>query len=155
MEKEKEAFQDLIGPDNHCHGCGNANPRGLHLKSYWDGDEATAVWKPEIHHTAGSPKNVNGGILASLIDCHSNNLAMASSYHRSGRPVGSDPKVWCVTAQLNIDFKYPVPINREIQLRSRILKIEDRKTWVECQLSVQGVLCVEGKVLLIEIDHRL
>lgn len=155
MEKEKEAFQDLIGPDNHCHGCGTANPKGLHLKSYWDGDEAIARWKPASHHTAGSPAYVNGGILASLIDCHSNNLAMAASYHRAGRSVDSDPRVWCVTAQISIDYKKPVPIDQEIHLRARILKNEGRKTRVECVLAVNGQVCVKGEVLLVEIHRQL
>jgi acyl-coenzyme A thioesterase PaaI-like protein len=154
MEKEKEALQDLIGPANHCHGCGVGNPGGFYLKSYWDDDEAVAVWKASAHHTAGSPDYVNGGILASLIDCHSNNLAMASSYHRAGRPVGSTPHIWCVTAQLKVDYKKPVPIDQEIHLRARILKNERRKTRVECLLSIKGEICARGEVLLIEIQRK-
>ena len=155
MDSEKQAFQDLIGPENHCHGCGVGNPRGLYLKSYWDGDEAVAVWKPAPHHTAGSAAYVNGGILASLIDCHSNNLAMASSYRRVGRPVGSEPKIWCVTARLNIDYKKPVPIDQEIHLRARVLEHERRKTRVECQLGTETEVCALGEVLLIEIDRNM
>jgi acyl-coenzyme A thioesterase PaaI-like protein len=49
----------------------------LRLKSYWDGDEAVANWRAEPHHCGGTQENLNGGIIASLIDCHSLNLAIA------------------------------------------------------------------------------
>jgi len=152
-KKETEAFQDLIGPGNHCHGCGMANEKGLQLKSVWDGDDAVAVWTSAPHHTAGSENYVNGGILASIIDCHCNNLAMASAYHRAGRRVGSEPKIWCVTARMEIDFKKPVPMGREIHLRAKIKKNEGRKTWLECQLSVDGEPCVTGLLLQLEIKR--
>jgi len=152
---ENQAFQDLIGPENHCHGCGVGNPNGLFLKSFWDGDDAVAQWMPSPHHSAGSTDYVNGGILASLIDCHSNNLAMASSYRRAGRPVGSSPKIWCVTAQLNINFKAPVPINQPIQLKATLTKQERKKSYIECRLSSNNTLCAIAEVLLIEIDRKL
>jgi len=154
VEAEKEAFQDLIGPQNHCHGCGVENEKGMRLKSYWDGEDAVANWKPSLHHTAGSKDYTNGGIMASLIDCHGNNLAMASAYRRAGRKVGSEPKIWCVTAQLKIDFLEPVPINQTIHLRAHVLKNEGRKTWIECQLSVNNQLCVKGELLQIEIQRN-
>ncbi len=154
MEKEKEAFQDLIGPKNRCHGCGMANEKGLRLKSYWDGDDAVARWKPLPHHTAGSDKYVNGAIQASIIDCHCNNLAMASAYHRAGRKVGSEPKIWYVTARMEIDFKKPVPIDQEMHLRAHILETEGRKTRVECHLLVNGELCAKGVLLQIEVNRK-
>lgn len=154
MEKETIAFQDLIGLENHCHGCGIGNPNGFYLKSYWDDNDAVATWKPLPHHTAGSLQFVNGGILASLIDCHSNNLAMASSYHREGRKIGSDPKIWCVTAQLKIEYIKPVPIDREINLRATLIKQEGRKTWIKCILSIDGKQCALGEVLLIELKKK-
>lgn len=150
-ERETEAFQDLIGPKNHCHGCGAFNEKGLRIKSYWDGDEAVAVFKPQAHHTAGSPMYVNGGIIASIIDCHGNNLAMAAAYHRAGRRVGSEPKIWCVTAQLSVDYLAPVRIDKEIHLRARVTRQEGRKSWIEVQLTVEGELCCLGELLQVEV----
>jgi acyl-coenzyme A thioesterase PaaI-like protein len=154
MAKEKEAFQDLIGPENHCHGCGCGNEHGLQIKSYWDGDEAVAIFNPKPHHSAGSPDYVNGGILASLVDCHGNNLAMASAYRREGRQVGSLPKIWCVTARLEVSYKAPVPMGKELHLRAKITKQERRKTWLEIQVSVDGQLCVQGELLQIEVARK-
>ena len=63
------AFQDQI-PDNFCFGCGADNPDGLHLKSEWEGDIAVARWTPWPSHAAGPKHILNGGIIATLLDCH-------------------------------------------------------------------------------------
>ncbi len=104
MKKEQEAFQNLIGPENHCHGCGCGNDHGLQIKSYWDGEEAVAVFKPKPHHSAGSPDYVNGGILASLIDCHGTGTAAAASYREEGREMGTQPPLRFITASLQVEF---------------------------------------------------
>lgn len=150
---EKKAFQELIGPENHCHGCGIANEKGLHLKSYWQGEDSVAVWRPSPHHCAGSPDVVNGGVLASLMDCLSNNLAMASAYRRAGRKVGSNPKIWCVTARLEAEYLKPVPMGKDLHLHARVASVDRRATHVECSVQVDGQTCARGKVLLIEIKR--
>ncbi|MCB0359921.1 MAG: hypothetical protein KDD44_09800, partial [Bdellovibrionales bacterium] len=95
----QQSIQDQIGSENHCHGCGPANSQGLQLKSFLvTPTEARAVWRPKPQHCAGSERVVNGGILASLIDCHCVNLAMAAAYGEANRSIGSEPKLWCVTA---------------------------------------------------------
>ncbi|BCL61355.1 hypothetical protein DGMP_20480 [Desulfomarina profundi] len=41
------AFQDLYPEDyTNCYGCGRNNPAGLHLKSYWDGEESVCRHTP-------------------------------------------------------------------------------------------------------------
>lgn len=147
------AFQDLIGPENHCHGCGPENPKGHRIKSYWDGDEAVCHFTPQPHHCAGSTDVVNGGIIASLIDCHSINFAMAEAYRREGREIGSDPKIWYVTANLNINYRAGAPIANTLELRARISKIDGRKTWIACTLSADGKVCADAEVLAIRIQR--
>ena len=45
---EEKSFQDYYPPDlSHCYGCGNLNEMGLHIKSYWDGEESVAYRTPE------------------------------------------------------------------------------------------------------------
>src|SRR4026207_2341760 len=95
------AFQDQ-GSVHHCHGCGAANEKGLRLKSYWDGDEAVANGCAEPHHCGGTRENLNGGIIASLIDCHSLNLAIAHAYRVAGPPIGSTPRPGDATAGLPV-----------------------------------------------------
>lgn len=146
------AFQDQ-GAVHHCHGCGADNEKGLQLKSYWDGDEAVSAWRAQPHHCGGSKGIVNGGIIASLVDCHSLNLAIASAYRTEGRPIGSRPRIGYVTAQLNVSYLKPTPIHELLHLRARITRIEGRKAWVSCTLSAGGQVRVTGEVLGIRVDR--
>jgi len=73
-----KAFQDYYPDDlSHCYGCGRLNEEGLQIKSYWDGEESVATFTPEPCHMA-VPGFVYGGLLASLIDCHSTGTAACS-----------------------------------------------------------------------------
>jgi acyl-coenzyme A thioesterase PaaI-like protein len=145
-----QAFQDQ-GSVRHCHGCGADNARGLQIKSYWDGDEAVATWQPQPHHCGGSKKILNGGIIASLIDCHSLNLAIAHAYRAERRPIGSAPRIGYVTANINISYLKPVPIDQAVQLRAKIHKLEGRKAWVNCTLSAAGEVRATGEVMGIRV----
>jgi acyl-coenzyme A thioesterase PaaI-like protein len=146
------SFQDQ-GSVRYCHGCGADNARGLQIKSYWDGAEAVASWQPEPHHCGGSKDILNGGIIASLIDCHSLNLAIADAYCAEGRPIGSQPRIAYVTANINISYLKPAPIEGVMELRARISKRDGRKVWVNCALSAAGEIRAIGEVLGIRVER--
>jgi hypothetical protein len=151
-----KAIQDqgsVIG----CYGCGPDNIHGLRLKSYWRGDIAIAHFIPQPFHCAGQPDIVYGGLLASLIDCHSCNFAIAHHYALEKREIGSDPKIFCVTAQLNVSYRKPVMIDKPIELVARYHQgdgktVTGRKVWVECDLSSGGHVCVTGEALIIRVE---
>src|ERR1041385_5557676 len=126
------SFQDQ-GSVRNCHGCGADNPSGLRLKSYWDGDEAVAKWFARPEYCGGTPDNLNGGIIASLIDCHSLNLAIARAYRDEQRAIGSTPRIGYVTANLTVSYLKPTPLREIVELRARIEKIEGRKIWVRSE----------------------
>jgi acyl-coenzyme A thioesterase PaaI-like protein len=149
----ESAFQEQ-GAVRYCHGCGADNEKGLHLKSYWDGDEAIASWRAQAHHCGGTRENLNGGIIASLIDCHSLNLAIALAYRAEQRPIGSRPRIGYVTANMNISYLKPTPINELIELRARVAKTDGRKTWVNCTLSAGGMIRVTGEVLGVRVEWK-
>lgn len=144
------SFQEQ-GSVRHCHGCGADNARGLQIKSYWDGAEAVATWRAEPHHCGGSEEILNGGIIASLIDCHSLNLAIAHAYRLEKRPIGTSPHVGYVTANISVTYLKPTPIHAAIELRARIAKLEGRKAWVNCTLSAAGEIRATGEVLGIRV----
>jgi acyl-coenzyme A thioesterase PaaI-like protein len=148
----EKAFQDQ-GSVSHCHGCGADNDKGLQIKSFWDGDEAVATWRAQPHHCGGRREIVNGGIVASLIDCHSLNLAIAQAYRAEGRPIGSSPRIGYVTGNLNVSYLKPAPIAEPLNLRARITKIEGRKAWVTCTMSAAGQVCATGEVLGIRVQR--
>jgi acyl-coenzyme A thioesterase PaaI-like protein len=148
----QKSFQDQ-GSVSHCHGCGADNKRGLQIKSYWDGDEAVATWKAQAHHCGGSKEIVNGGIIATLIDCHSLNLAIAHAYKVERRPIGSAPRIGYVTGKLSVSYLRPSPIREPLQLKARITKTAGRKAWVSCTLSARGQVCATGEVLGIRVER--
>ena len=83
-----KAFQDYyLDEYAHCFGCGRLNRDGLHLKSYWDGDESVCRYTPPSHFTGGFPGYLYGGLIASLIDCHAAGTASAAkAVNASSRP---------------------------------------------------------------------
>jgi acyl-coenzyme A thioesterase PaaI-like protein len=147
-----EAFQDQ-GSVEYCYGCGADNDKGLHIKSYWDGDEAIGTWRAQPYHCGGRREIVNGGVIATLIDCHSLNLAIAHAYRAEQRPIGSSPRIGYVTGSLNVSYARPTPIGETLQLRARITKIDGRKVWVVCTLSAAGEVCASGEVLGIRVER--
>ena len=84
-----KAFQDYY-PENvsHCYGCGSNNHHGHQIKTFWEGEETVTRFKPEPFHTS-VPGYAYGGLIASLIDCHSTGTAAAAMYRSEGREMGT------------------------------------------------------------------
>ena len=149
------AFQDLY-PDDlaHCFGCGRLNEHGHHLRSFWDGTETVARFTPKPYHTA-IPGFVNGGILASLVDCHATGTAAAAAYRLEGREIGSAPPHRFVTASLKVDFLRPTPLGPELVLRGRVRSASGRKVVVEATVSVADEVTVRGEVVCVEMPESM
>ena len=140
MTANRDAFQDRMH-DNFCFGCGADNPDGLQLKSAWAADDpevAVAQWTPGPVHAAGPRHILNGGIIATLLDCHGICTAVADAYRREGRDVGSDPDLWYATASMQVDYLRPAPIDEPVTLTGRVVGVDDRFTTVECELAAAG-----------------
>lgn len=137
-----------------CFGCGPDNSHGLQLKSFVEGDETVAWFEPQAYHCAGSPDIVYGGLIACLLDCHSCNFAIARHYREEQREIGSQPKIFCVTAQLNISLLRPTPIGQRLEIRARLKSAEGRKTWVESWLLAAGEVCARGEILAIRVKQE-
>lgn len=146
------AFQDQ-GTVLGCFGCGADNDKGLQIKSYWDGTAAVAQWQPALHHCGGRKNFLNGGIIATLIDCHSLNLAIATAYRNENRLIGSAPRIGYVTASLSVTYAKPTPLDHSLELRAVITKSEGRKAWVHCTISAHGGICATGEVLGIRVER--
>jgi acyl-coenzyme A thioesterase PaaI-like protein len=131
------AIQDQL-KGNHCWGCGADNPDGLHLKSDWDGRTATARWTPSPEFAAGPRHFLNGGIIATLLDCHGVCTALADAYARAGRPVGSEPEIWHATTAMDVRYLRPTPIDAEVVLHGHVVGVDETGTTVECTLEADG-----------------
>lgn len=151
----EKAFQDYYPEDvSHCYGCGRLNEKGHQIKSYWDGEETVCTFRPRPEHTA-VPGYVYGGLIASLIDCHSTGTASAAAHRAEGREMGTEPPLRFVTGSLKVNYLKPTPIDAPIDLRSRIQEVKGRKVVVTTELSSGGTLCATGEVVALQMPDSM
>jgi acyl-coenzyme A thioesterase PaaI-like protein len=151
----EKAFQDYY-PDEvaHCYGCGRLNEHGLQIKSYWDGEEAVCSFTPQPYHLA-IPGYVYGGLIASLIDCHSTGTAAAAAYRAEGRAMDTEPPLRFVTGSLYVEYLKPTPIEGPLELRARVKDLKGRKVVVSTELSVHGQVCARGEAICVLIPDQM
>jgi acyl-coenzyme A thioesterase PaaI-like protein len=149
------AFQDNY-PEHlsHCYGCGRLNQHGLQIKTYWDGDESVSKFDPKPYHTA-IPGYVYGGLIASLIDCHSTGTASAAAYRAEGREMDTEPPLRFVTGSLKVDFLRPTPIDGTLEIRGRVKEIKERKVVVVSELIAGGDVCATGEVVAVRMPETM
>jgi acyl-coenzyme A thioesterase PaaI-like protein len=153
---QMKAFQDYYPASlSHCFGCGRLNEHGLHIKSYWDGEESVCVFQPRSYHTGGIPGYVYGGLIAALIDCHANGTAAAAAYRAEERKMDTQPPLRFVTASLRIDYLRPTPIDSNLELRGNVKEIKGRKTVVTVELSARGQVCARGEVVTVQMPPEM
>ncbi|ABE39613.1 PaaI family thioesterase [Rhodopseudomonas pseudopalustris] len=146
-----DAFQDHY-PENvaHCFGCGRLNHEGHQIKTAWEGEETVTHFTPESYHIA-VPGFVYGGLIASLVDCHSTATAAAAMYRSEGRSLDSQPAFRFVTGSLHVDFLKPTPLDGALELRGRVTEIKGRKVVVETSVLAAGQLTARGHVVAIQM----
>lgn len=147
------AVQDRLHkhhPIRACYGCGADNPQGLRLKSFIEGDEVVARWRPKNHHCS-YPGFLNGGIASTLIDCHSASAAFAVDCRERGLDMGAEaealPAGW--TRAMTIEFLKPTPMNGELIVRSKVTKKGKTSRTVSCSIYAGGEECVRGEVTIV------
>jgi len=139
-------------PFNHCWGCGADNPAGLRLKSRWAGDGlAVATFVPEPQHMAGPSHVLNGGIIATVLDCHGVCTAVADAYRRAGREIGEGETIWFATGSLDVRYRSPAPIGAELGLRARVIEAGERTTRVACELLAGDDACASADVVAVRV----
>lgn len=136
-----------------CFGCGRNNPHGLRIETYWDGSEGVCRYRPRPEYTA-FPGAVYGGLIASLIDCHSMATAMAVGTEAAGLTLGHDLLLPFVTGNLNVSFLSPTPVGVEIELRARVKELGPRKIVVTCSVLAEGRECARGEVVAVRVPSN-
>ena len=149
MTADHVYIQDFM-PNNVCFGCGSLNPDGLQIKSYMEGDECVAVWQSDDKYH-GWQAVLNGGILATLIDCHSMAAALQAAYASENRPLGSDPVYRYATGTITIRYLLPTSNERPITLRARVESASGRKTQVTCRTYVDGTQTAEADIVAVRV----
>lgn len=140
--------------DRTCFGCGPANPDGLHIHSYWSDDGLTVIseFHPQPKYNAGLPNVMYGGLIASLIDCHSIWTAMAFTYRAENRDPASEPRIVTVTGELSVKYLAPTPLDQPIFLRAWVDGEVARKTTVLCELGYADTVTATGRVIAVRLQ---
>jgi len=146
----KNSLQDQYAPNSICFGCGPANKKGLQIKSFSQGKQVVAKWTPESHHEA-FPGILNGGIIGSLLDCHSN--WTAASHLMNKHKMSSPPCT--VTADYSVQLLQPTPSNQSVRLVSIVKNSTERKVLVEAKLFSGEDLCAkcQGTFVAVKPGH--
>jgi acyl-coenzyme A thioesterase PaaI-like protein len=132
---DEPGLQQRYAPESRCFGCGPANERGLRIASRPVGDELVAEWQPEPHHEAFEGV-LNGGIVGTLLDCHSN---WTAAWHLM-QATGVDRPPACVTADYSIRLRRPTPTDRPVRLRARVVETSSDRATVDAQLTSDDVV---------------
>ena len=149
MMKEKDYFQDHM-PGNVCFGCGRSNHDGLKISSYWEGDESVCIWESQEKYQ-GWKGILNGGILATLIDCHTMCTAMAAAYQAENRALESQPVYRYATGTISVKYLKPTLNTKPIELRAKIKEIKGRKVVMSCIAKSDGEITAEAEVIAIRV----
>ena len=150
MMATAKSLQETYAPANACFGCGPANPQGLRIRSFEEGDAVVAHWRAQKHHEA-FPGVVNGGIVGTLLDCHSNWTALVALMRRSGQPTAP----CTVTADFHVTLRAPTPSDAELTLRAKAVELKEDRAIVEATLSANGKVCARcrGTFVAVKPGH--
>jgi acyl-coenzyme A thioesterase PaaI-like protein len=128
-------------PANGCFGCGGANARGMHLA--FEKDEQAKRIRGRFSLGAeyqGGPGFVHGGIIATLLD------------EVMGK-VGRFRDVRTVTAELQIEYLRPVPVEEEFVVEGWEVEKKGRNLFHAGEIrSASGAVLARGKGRFVEID---
>jgi acyl-coenzyme A thioesterase PaaI-like protein len=136
---QERSIQETYSPEGICFGCGPKNEKGLRIRSFADGDEFIAEWHAEPHHQA-FPGVLNGGIIGTLFDCHSN---WAAAHHLMEKAQAVTPPC-TVTAEFAVKLRRPTPSTAPVTLRARVVESGDDRARVEVTLESGGTVCASG-----------
>jgi len=155
MPEDTTPIQKFYNPDAAiCYGCGYNNPHGLHIQTQWDGEVGHSEFNPRPEHTA-FPGYVYGGLLASLVDCHSIGTAIAAMYDAAGREPGSEPEITCVTGKLSVSYHKPTPMGVTLKLECRVKELTEKKAVITTEIIANGEVCVTGETVAVRVPSRL
>jgi len=151
MKFDKPIQQYYPEETSVCFGCGRNNPDGLHIESMWDGAVGVSHFTPKDAHLA-YPGIVYGGLLASLVDCHSIGTAIAAMYTAAGYMPGDGPVITCVTGQLNISYRKPTPTGVMLVAKATPVEVSERKAIIHCDVFAGDTLVVHGEVVAVRVQ---
>ncbi|MEZ5116526.1 MAG: PaaI family thioesterase [Candidatus Nanopelagicales bacterium] len=148
------SIQERLYPFLTCFGCGHANPKGLRLRSFPDADTGAdadgelgaviASFEPWPEHDNGGGF-LNGGIIATVLDCHTAAAMMLHGERTGLVPPGSG--LAYVTAGLDLRYLRPTPLAGPLTLRAWVTDADEDRMLVTAELHADGKVRATGAAL--------
>ena len=129
------SLQHLYAPNSICFGCGPQNSKGLRIQSFVNEDssakplELVMEFTPESHHEA-FPGMVNGGIIGTLLDCHSN----WTSAHALMKQASASEAACTVTGDFHVKLRAPTPSGQKIYVKAWPVEMKVDRAKIEAEL---------------------
>ena len=146
----EKSIQETYAPNLACFGCGPANTKGLHIRSFPAGEEVVAEWQPLPEYEAFKGM-LSGGIIGTLLDCHCN---WAAAWHLM-KKAGMDHPPCTVTADYAIKLLRPTPTDLPVKLVARVVESTDDRAIVEGELIAHDKVCAtcRGTFVAVKPGH--
>jgi len=142
MSKDIEYLPHSSG----CFLCGDENTCGVQARFFVEGDTVRArVSLPK--HLNGYKNIAHGGVIAGLLD---ETMGWAATVFGKKQPV---PPFY-VTGELSIKYLAPVPVGKEIEIRSRLVKDGGRIAFGEGELLYDARVYVRAKGKFIPMTYE-
>ena len=130
------SIQEELYPELTCFGCGHANPDGLHLRSYRDGELTVAEFTSGPEHDNGFGF-LNGGIISTVLDCHTAAVVTWEATRRGWWTAGSDSLPF-ITAGFDVRFLRPTPLAAPVALSAVPASVDESEVVVDAELLAEG-----------------
>lgn len=136
------SIQQRLYPDLTCFGCGPANSKGLQLRSYGHPGGPTATFRPWPEHDNGLGF-LNGGIISTLLDCHSAAAVLLEADERDWTALSDVPLPY-VTAGLDVRFVRPAPLHDPVNLHAHVRTATEGEMTAEITLTAGDKTCASA-----------
>ncbi len=134
MSKPKPVTIDRLSV-GRCFGCGQANDKGLRLTFSQHEDGTIETRHSTAAHHCGLDTVVHGGIQATVLD---EVMGVAAQL---ALPADAT-NLACVTAEMQLAYKRPVPMDNEVVAKALVTSVEGRDIFVQ-----GSIVDPEGTVL--------
>lgn len=145
-----KSLQEQFAAHNQCFGCGPSNKLGLRIRSFVENNSLVATFMPENHHQAFD-NVLSGGIIGTLLDCHSN--WCAAYFIMKERHEDSPPCT--VTAKYSVQLLAPTPMKHALQLIATPTLVTTKKAEISAKLIAEGqcTATCEGLFVAVSPGH--
>ena len=126
----------------NCFACAPENPCGLKMEFYEDGEEIVSYWTPNKNFQ-GWLNTLHGGIQATLLD------------ETGGWLISRRFQTSAMTTSLNIKYKKPVPIDKQLEIRAKLKETKKSFLIIDLTLMCEGVVCSTAEAVYYKFPKEM